>query len=307
MRSPRVSVAIAVDGGPAHDAVVEVIEEVALGWCGRGGGVVAQGIDADEVGATVDGAEEAGRAVALTDEGAASAAARSKAWGDGEIEDVVGAHAVGVDVVVEDVGSEALHGKEVKVVRAVFIGEIAGAVHGVPAKVVRRGRPDDGAGAVDELEVEMEVGAFARGPFAYPEGILNGVVTAGAQLVEVGVDLRDEGLGAKVDTPDGAGVGVAAVDVLAVVGHVAHVVVGVAEAGDVELFDEVAVEVVFVEHRQHVRRLAPDAGVYVFAVVHHAMLASCGANERVDEVPLVARGLLLGLRCPWRDDGEEKD
>ena len=100
--------------------------------------------------------------------------------------------------------------------------------------------------------------------------------------------MPDQRLVLEVIAPDNAAVGVAAVEVLAVVGHVAQVVVGVVDAGDVKLLDEIAFKVVFVNHRQHVRRLAPGASVDVFAVAGNSVLAAGGTGERGDEVPHVA-------------------
>ena len=131
-------------------------------------------------------------------------------------------------------GGEAFHGEEEEVGNAVLVGEVAGAMHGVSAEVAGRGGLDYVAVAVDELEVEVEVGAVARGPFANPEGVVNGVVGASAKFVEARVDLPDQGLVVEVDAPNYARMRVAAIEVLAVVGHVAHVVVGIVDARNVE-------------------------------------------------------------------------
>ena len=69
---PAEAVLVGVDGGPAHDAVVEVVEEVAFRDDGLDGGVVAQGVDADQVGALVDVAEEVGGTFTFADVGAAN-------------------------------------------------------------------------------------------------------------------------------------------------------------------------------------------------------------------------------------------
>ena len=290
---PAVAVAVGVDGGPLHDAVIEVEEDVALGRCGRGRGVVAQGIDADEVGASVDVAEEAGDAVEFADESTTSRASISPSRSHGEVEDVVGVQVVGLDVVVEDVGGESVDGEEIEVGHVVLVGEVARAMHSVAAETVCCGGLDDGAAAVDELEVKLKGTAGASGTFSHPEGVVVGVVSAGAEFIQPRVDLADQGLVGEVVAIDDAGVGVAAVEVLAVVGHVAHVVVTVVDTRDVEFLDEVAFEVVLVEHRQHRRRLAPCAGVEVLAVIDHAMLPAGGANERGDQVPHALGGLFL--------------
>lgn len=100
--------------------------------------------------------------------------------------------------------------------------------------------------------------------------------------------------------------GVAAIEILAVVGHVAQVVVRVADAFDIKFFDEVAFGVVFVEHRKHGCRLAPCGGVDVFTVEGHGVLAAGGAGERGHEVPHVAGVLFLSLQGPWRNYGQKE-
>ena len=100
---------------------------------------------------------------------------------------------------------------------AVLVGEVTGAVDGVTAEVIGRGGFDDGAVAVDELEVELEAGAGAGGTLADPESVINGVVGAVAEFGEGGVDLADQGLVVQVVAPDRAGMGVAAIEILSVI------------------------------------------------------------------------------------------
>ena len=101
--------------------------------------------------------------------------------------------------------------------------------------------------------------------------------------------------------------GIAAVDILSVISHVAHVVVGIIDSRYIEFFDEIAVKVVFVEHRQHCRRLAPSTSVDVLTVVDHAVLATCGARERVHEIPHVAWGLSLDGTWHCKSQSQEKE
>ena len=110
----------------------------------------------------------------------------------------------------------------------------------------------------------------------------------------------------EVVAPDVARMGVAAIEILAVVGHVAQVVVRVGNLGDVEFLDEVAFGVVFVEHRKHGCRLAPCGGVDVLTVEGHGVLAAGGAGEGGHEVPHVAGVLFLSLHGPWRNYGQKE-
>lgn len=131
-----------------------------------------------------------------------------------------------------------------------------------------------------------------------PESIIDGVIAAVAELREVGVDgvSADQGLVVQVIAPDRAGMGVAAIEILPVVGHVTHKTIGVGDPGDVELLEEVAVHIVFIEHRKDRGRLAVGAGVDVLAVIDDAVLAASGAGERSDKIPHVGGTPLLGIQ-----------
>ena len=79
-------------------------------------------------------------------------------------------------------GGEAFHGKQIEVGCAVLVGEVACAVHGVSTEVVGSRRLDDSAVAVDELKVEVEVGAVSRGSLAHPKRVVDRVVGTSTKL-----------------------------------------------------------------------------------------------------------------------------
>ena len=126
---PIVSVIIAVNGGPAHNTIIKVEIEVALGRCGRLGSIVAQSIDADEVGAFIHIAKEANRAIAFPNKGTTRTGSRTPARGDGKVEDVVGIQGIGLDIIIEHMGREAFNSKQIDVGNTFLVGEISSAVH----------------------------------------------------------------------------------------------------------------------------------------------------------------------------------
>ena len=89
----------------------------------------------------------------------------------------------------------------------------------------------------------------------------------------------DQSLVVKIITPNLAAISIATVEILPVVGHVAHETVFFADPGNIKLVEEVAIEVVLVEHVKYGRRLAPSRGVDVLAIVDNAVLATRGTSK----------------------------
>ena len=123
----------------------------------------------------------------------------------------------------------------------------------MPSEIVCRCSSDNGTVAIDKFQVEMEARAIARGSLTHPKSVIVRVIGTSTQLIKVGVDLPNQCLVAKVDTPNRPRMGIAAINILPVVGHVAKIIVRTGNLRNVEFVNEIAVEVVFVKHRQHCR------------------------------------------------------